>query len=244
MRLNFLGCGSGFTDSHNNAFFTTEENDIVFIDLSMLNIRKALKLINGKKDVYLLITHMHDDHVSGLTLFIQYLYYTLRNRILNIVIPEVLYIDVVDELRIKGISPYLYKILVYNPVLNQFVHPWDSVSWLNKIIPTEHVPELAGRCFGYDLNVLDTHIIYTGDTCRLSDFTPYLEEEGSEFYVDCSYDYGAVHLKWSDVECDLKELAMKHKVYLMHLDNQRAFQLVDLHGIHLVREYIGFTKEV
>ena len=99
MRLNFLGCGSGFTDSHNNAFFTTEENDIVFIDLSMLNIRKALKLINGKKDVYLLITHMHDDHVSGLTLFIQYLYYTLGNRILNIVIPEVLYIDVVDELR-------------------------------------------------------------------------------------------------------------------------------------------------
>lgn len=49
MRLNFLGCGSGFTDSHNNAFFTTEENDIVFIDLSMLNIRKALKLINGKR---------------------------------------------------------------------------------------------------------------------------------------------------------------------------------------------------
>lgn len=243
MKLNFLGCGSGFTGSHNNAFFTTEANDIIFIDLSMLNIQKALDLVIGKNKIYLLITHMHDDHVSGIPLFTQYLYYTLGKKQLNIVVPEALYANITAELRIKGIAPYLYNICVYNLALNQFVHPYESVNWLKCIIPTEHAPELYGRCFGYELQVSDTHIIYTGDTCQLSDFIPSLDKGYSEFYVDCSYDYGNIHLKWDDIKHDLQLIATEHDVYLMHLDNRKAFLSEDLCGMQLTYEYTELYKE-
>lgn len=237
MKLNFLGCGSGFTDSHNNAFFITEENNIVFIDLSMLNIHKALKLVKSRNSIYLLITHMHDDHVSGIPLFAQYLYYTMGRKRLNIVIPEALYNDVISEFNIKGIPSELYKIHAFNIALNQFIHPCESIKWLEGILPTEHAPELAGRCFGYKLKVSDKTVIYTGDTCQLSDFIPYLAYEGCEFYVDCSYNYGGIHLKWDEVKHDLESIAVSHDVYLMHMDNRNAFLEEDLHGTHLTYEY-------
>ena len=72
--LKFLGNGSGFTPYHNNCYFV-EHDDLTFIDLSMLNIEKALDIQSKYKNVSVLVTHMHDDHVSGIGLFAQYLFY-------------------------------------------------------------------------------------------------------------------------------------------------------------------------
>lgn len=75
MKLKFLGNGSGFSNSHTGAYFEKDE-DIIFIDYSMLNILKMVELAKNYGNVYVYMTHLHSDHSSGLGLFAQYMYYT------------------------------------------------------------------------------------------------------------------------------------------------------------------------
>jgi len=74
--LHFLGTGSGFSDSHNNAFWISkvkppgfdEEQCLFLIDLSLLNFCKVVKLIeeHNLRYVVILLTHLHPDHASGI----------------------------------------------------------------------------------------------------------------------------------------------------------------------------------
>lgn len=207
MEVKFLGNGSGFTDKHNNAFYEYV-GKLVFIDLSMLNIQKALKVQENYSDVNIIVTHMHDDHVSGVGLFAQYLYYCYHKK-LKIYVPDNLFDDMKTEMKIKGINMDIIELnKVYNGVLG-----------IENVIKTSHTPELDGKCFGYIIQLNGKLIVYTGDTCKLEDFENYLID-CDELYVDCSYKYGGVHLKWSNVKEKLIELSKRMFVYLMHIDNE------------------------
>lgn len=207
MELKFLGNDSGFTDSHNNAFYVYD-SEVVFIDLSMLNIQKALKVQEKYNSVNIIVTHMHDDHVSGIGLFAQYLYYCYH-KTLKIFVPNSLFEDMRTELKIKGINMSIIDLnIIENGVLG-----------VENVINTKHTLELDGKCFGYTLKLNGTRIVYTGDTCNLQDFENYLID-CDEFYVDCSYKYGVVHLKWSDIKDKIVELSSHMFVYLMHIDDE------------------------
>ena len=70
--LKFLGVQNGVSDSHTNAFFMPDEETFVLVDLSLLNARKAERLILSKpglKNFYACVTHNHYDHASGFGLF-------------------------------------------------------------------------------------------------------------------------------------------------------------------------------
>ena len=213
--LKFLGNGSGFTPYHNNCYFVNDK-ELVFVDLSMLNISKALEIQEEYSDVSVIITHMHDDHVSGIGMFAQYLFYVFKKK-LTIIIPKALFSDITEELKIKGVNWHILNIIIIG----------DEFSFIEKVIPTSHTPELIGKCFGYKLNINNNKIIYTGDTNRLEDFIPYLDDV-NEFYVDVSYSYGGVHLKWDDVRDKLFEISNNCDVYLMHMDNIDAFKMLNL----------------
>lgn len=213
--LKFLGNGSGFTNSHNNCYFI-DDDKLFFIDLSMLNIQKALKVQKEYGHVSILITHMHDDHVSGIGLFAQYLFYVYHKK-LKVLIPEGLYFDVNTEFTIKGISSNIVDIIVIN----------DGDFCIEKVIHTSHAPELNGKCFGYLLKIQGRMILYSGDTNKLSDFFPYINDIDA-FYIDVSYSYGGVHLKWDDVKYELYKISEKCIVYLMHMDNLEAFNALNL----------------
>lgn len=212
LQLKFLGNGSGFTTSHNNAYFNYDDN-IVFIDLSLLNLEKALEVQKNYKEVFILVTHMHDDHVSGIPLFAQYLYY-LYNKKLRVIVPSMIYEDMLKELKIKGIND---TIIIVDEIISNYL-------FIEEVVPTKHANELENKCFGYVLNIGSKVCIYTGDTCDLSDFHFELSEGCDEFYVDVSYDYGVVHLKWDDIKEELNKIAKSCKVYLMHLDNKEKFE--------------------
>lgn len=215
MRLNFLGNESAFGERHTNACFLTETGDLVFIDLSMTNIRWAEKLadgLNAENNIYILVTHMHDDHVSGIPLFCQYCYYT-RGFTCRVVVPEALYEDMWNELRIKGV-------LFDGDTTEQVAKLWqiEYYDFGPKItpIPTHHVPEL--QSFGYHIELPDADIVYTGDTNCLGDFFPFLTY-GSEFYCDCSFQGSNVHLNYEDIKNDLNRIKNFAEVYLMHIDS-------------------------
>ena len=85
------------------------------------------------------------------------------------------------------------------------------------------MPELEGKCFGYQLNINGKNIVYTGDTCTLEPFLPYLQKD-SYLYTEISTK-GGVHLKFDDAKPTIEALLQKGvRVYLMHIDNEEEIQ--------------------
>lgn len=242
MLLNFMGTGSGFSNEHNNAYFWVYDG-IVFLDLSILNMSKAIQLAKEMENVYLLLTHMHDDHAGGMGLFAQYLYYSMGGKELQVLVPPELYDDVIQEMRIKDVDPHIYKVFKIPYGMDGKIqinenHPCHG--WLQSVIPTFHTPGLTGKSFGYRFWINGNSIVYSGDTCRLKDFYDGQAlsqlNDVAEFYVDCSLHYGKVHLKWDEVKDELKDIANAIcDVYLMHLDDREGFEKMDLGKIKLAK---------
>lgn len=229
MVLNFFGRDAGFGDNHTSAFFFTENNDMVIIDCPVSTYQKLRKTdLRKYNSIYLLITHTHGDHIGGLGLFIQNMHFS-QNKLVTIVAPsnEVLN-DIKTLLRIEGADVSWYEIIIAT-------HPRVK-DWLKNSILTEHTPEMKGRCFGYRLNVLGTNVIYTGDTCTLKPFEPYLSYCG-ELYVDTSINTGIVHMKLEDSLHYLINLTKSGtKVFLMHLDDALMAEKIvaTIHNIEVV----------
>ncbi len=212
--INFLGNGSGFSDSHNNAYFTNDQ-ELVLIDLSMLNLFAAEKLMEKYEHISLIITHMHDDHVSGIMLFAQYCFYVKKKK-LSVIIPKAIKENFIKEMEIKGVS---------SDIINLYEAETLKSSWLLKVIPTTHAEELQGKCFGYLFDVNNVRCLYSGDTNDLNSFKADIPE-AKEVYLDMSIDYGRVHPLWNNEKEKVLEISKRKEVYLMHIDNLEKMERV------------------
>ena len=226
--LKFFGRGSAFADEQNSAFFT-DNSDLILIDCPMSTFHK-IKMIGADKFVlphtlkriYILVTHTHGDHVSGIPMLIHYCFFVSHVPV-TVVAPSrevranLLYLIK----RLEGCDSRGYRLICADSL---------KKNWFTAAVPTEHVPQLEGRCFGYRLNVRGTDIIYTGDTRTLAPFTKYLHQ-GCQLYTEISaYDSG-VHLYIGMLADTLKKLSKKGvDVFLMHIDNE-----------DVIKEYIKDT---
>lgn len=209
MKLKFLGNGSGFSNTHTGAYFTIDDN-IIFIDCSMLNVNKMVELSKDFQNVYVYITHMHLDHISGLGLFVQYMHYT-QSKKLNIRVPINLIENVEAFLKLTGIP---LDICDLNIILKE-----NEKFELTPIL-TSHAIELRNKCYGYLIEINDEKLIYTGDTNTLLPFLKY-KDNVKEFYIDVSASYGSVHLKYDNIKDTLFELSKQSEIYIMHIDNEQ-----------------------
>ena len=213
MALKFFGRGSAFSDTHTSAYFTTADNDFVIIDCSITTLWKIKHIdLKAYENIYVLITHTHGDHVDGLGLLVQYMYFNLK-KILTVVAPCTRIYDFLLNSLVEGggNDTSWFKIITTEKL--------SEKEWFKKAILTTHTPQLHNRCFGYNLTVDGQNIVYTGDTTTIVPFLPYLTE-GSILYVDTSVYNNPVHLS---LECALDDFLALNKrniqVYLMHLDN-------------------------
>jgi len=104
-----------------------------------------------------------------------------------------------------------------------------------EFIPTKHSANMD--CYGFKIQLNDKNIVYTGDTCELTPFLPYLKE-ANEFYVDTSIG-GAVHLKIDEVLAELLQIQNNGTtVFLMHLDNENAIRKITENQLSFVKEII------
>lgn len=197
--LKFLGRDSGFGKENNSAYIEYE-NKFYLIDCGFTVFPKLKTQFDFNKydEINVIITHLHNDHAGTLSQFILYLYF-IYNKKVNIIskcqkMKEFLDITGTPE------DAYILK------------EETEKI----KFIKTEHVKYLDA--YGFQLNINDKKIIYTGDTNTLEPFKKYLEN-AQEFYVDVSR-YGGAHLKIEDVKSELEEIQRNGtKVYLMHIDD-------------------------
>lgn len=218
--IKFLGLESGFGDYHTNAFFKTDKS-LVYIDLSGTSMKKAKRLLeeNLDKEIFMLVTHLHADHISGIPIFIQTAFYVYHKTI-NFVIPTNIKDDFKNYLKITGINPSIYNV--------NYVDDLKEVSFVDfKVTPisTFHCEELINKCFGYLIEVNERKYLYTGDTAILEPFKPFLNNLES-LYIDTSVDYGKVHLRLDEI-LDYFGDSPSFNIYLMHLDNVgKAFSII------------------
>ncbi len=220
--LLFLGRGSAFADEHNSAFFV-EDNELVLIDCPATSYQKVKKMNWEQYDnIYILVTHTHGDHSGGVGTMLQYVWFaSYMKKKVTIVAPSA---EVKEDLllllmRIEGCEQEWFNIITADEL---------DKKWFISAVPTTHVKPLAGRCFGYYLNIHGNNVVYTGDTATLEPFKPLLKR-GSFLYTEAAYYKSEVHLYLKEMLPEFMELAESGvHVYLMHLDvEDKIKELID-----------------
>jgi len=214
--LKFLGRGSAFADTHNSAYFI-EGNDLILIDCSMGAFQIVKKMdLTGIENIYILVTHTHGDHISGVAMLIDYEFF-LRHIPITVIAPcKAVYDDLRFYLKnLEGCLEGWYTMVCADDF---------KAEWFISAIPTVHSEVLAGKCFGYALKANGKNTVYTGDSHIIEPFIPYITKD-TELYMEISSHNSNVHMYAPDMRDFITEtVASGTEVFLMHLDDEEAIR--------------------
>ena len=228
MELKFLGRGSAFNVKEGNtSAYYKKDNILLLIDCGTTVFKSILDkhLLDDVKEVNVLITHLHDDHVGSLSSLIMYCYYCEGIKA-NVFYPNK-----------KAIHTYLSLTGAIEGKL------WEEIDldrlyndMLINIVPieTEHCCELES--YGYRLEGIgNKNIYYSGDTCKSDINSNLLNFLYDEVYHDtCLADYdGNVHTSLRKL-CESIPKEFRHKIYCMHLDNDELIEKAKAEGFNVV----------
>lgn len=216
--LKFIGIGSAFnTALGNTSAFVKKESSLILIDCggTVFHRVQELGLLAAVKNMYIIITHMHPDHVGSLGEVIFYNHYILKNKV-NVIYPDKEHMT--QFLLNIGVSEEMYHLIsnteteIQDEVFGKFSIEYMPVSHVDTIEAYSFILKLDGRT-----------IYYSGDSNTINEQVLSKLEKGEldNIYQDtCGLDYEEnPHLSFDR----LKQLIAKpyrDKVYCMHLDKQ------------------------
>lgn len=232
MFLKFLGTGSGFcVDKGNNCAYFKEDDKILFLDFGDSTFERVISqgLLNDVNHVYVAVTHLHGDHAGGLGSLCLYDTFA-KNTVTNLVQSDDYSKDsfLMQYLILQGCGG-LYTFS--GAGLDDRFKTIKSV----KFEKVTHVQPIDS--YAIEIGLADGRMIfYSGDTNDEQYIKSVVDrlKPKDEFYCDCCLaDYvGNVH---TNVE-KLKRLVPYEKrkqVYMMHLDNDKLYELADEYGFQV-----------
>lgn len=238
--LSFIGRGSAFnTKEGNNCAYIKKNDHLFLIDCgsSTFGRLKESNLLNDVKEIVVLVTHLHPDHVGSLGDLIFYGYYSMGELMTpNVTVYAPFDLRIKNLLKMMGVEEETYKIVQFGRNVG-FYHEDFTLSFTP--IYTDHVAELS--CFGYIINARigekNTTIYYSGDSNQIPLYILNMLHYGQidYFYQDtCIADYeGNVHLSLRELEEQIKP-EVRNKVFCMHLDEKFDEQKAKELGFNVV----------
>lgn len=214
MELKFLGRGSAFNVKEGNtSAYYKKDNMLLLIDCGTTVFKSILDkhLLDNVKEVNVLITHLHDDHVGSLSSLIMYCYYCKGIKP-NVYFPDES--DIINYLELTGAIEWKL---------------WEELNldWFNEeyginieSIKTKHCDELNSYGYRFADFENETIIYYSGDTIGDILKNDYFDKyECDKIYHDtCLGDYdGNVHTSLRKL-CEAVPKEFRNKIYCMHLD--------------------------
>lgn len=214
--LEFLGSGSAFNTSlDNNCAFIRNESTLVLIDCGSTIFKKIEKhdLLNEVKNVYVIITHTHPDHVASLGDLIFYCYYMMKTKV-TVVFPNKAHLG--SLLDLMGIKEDVFNFVEIKDTMS--INN-DDIKLLLTPCSTKHSNSFD--CFGYILDFNNKAIYYSGDANSIPKniFEKFTQGQINEIYQDTSKgDFqGNPHMSLRKL-CECIPDKLRNRVYCMHLD--------------------------
>lgn len=213
MELNFIGIGGAFnTKLGTNSSYIKEKNKILFIDFGLDTFDKVVrhKLIEDVKEIYVLITHLHGDHVGGLPTFIQYCYICFNKVVKVINNSETFTKNLETLLNITAVEHTNYE-FVSNANL-----PFSFKVELKK---TTHTSLL--ECYSVIFHENDNKILYTSDS---NDIDFLKKANNDENFIKIYTEAGEASKVHTDYK-EIKKLNSK-KIVLMHIESEELYNKI------------------
>ena len=222
-KLKFIGIGAATTiELGGNCCYIKENDNLLVIDACEEAAKKLLDVGAFKdiKNIYIILTHTHYDHVAGLGVLIWY-----SNFYLNIT-PQIVYNDeaykqtLCELLRITGVDDKFFKFIREESL---------NFDFQVNMQPTPHAPTL--QCFGIMFEDKIGKYYYTGDT-RDIDYIRKLsnDDKVKTIYTEIAEETYDVHIKYDDI-IDLD----KDKLVLMHFDTFRLYERAIKDGFNIAQ---------
>ena len=235
--LKFIGIGSAFnTKWGNTSAFIKKNNGLFLFDCggTVFHRLQELSLFGGVKNLYIVITHTHPDHVGSLGEVIFYCYYILGCK------PTVFFPnrDLIEKFfAYIGVSKDMY---VLDSREKSGVIDKDCGDVSIEFLAVTHVETIPA--YGFIMKQETGTFYYSGDTNNISQevLTRFQNGEFDQVYQDtCGLDYeGNSHMSLRKLE-EIISIEFRDKVNCMHLDNHIHPKEVIDKGFNVVEIFRG-----
>lgn len=239
--VSFFGIGDAFSEGVNSSAFVRDDDSIFIIDVgenSFSTISRYIKDSNIKK-VNIALTHLHSDHVGGLSTLIYWLHFIMNIKPV-IYAPSGIYNDVKTILDIADNEEDQYR-LVDMTVSEGLLYCIKDMSLAVGCVETEHKDNM--RCYGYIIKDTAKMVYYSGDSYSLPKSILESVDDFNMIYQDvCPYDFnGNPHM---DVDKFKKIYNEKYwnKIVVYHYSDKnlidKRFKEIGVSGVSFADIYL------
>lgn len=227
--LKFLGTGSCFNTKagNNSAYFIHNlggKKRLVLFDCGETVFARILELglLKDIEEVFILITHLHTDHVGSLSSLIFYLHYVLNIK------PVVCfpYNSVTLYLDLVGVDHELYEYVNTGNI-------YYDIQALNQ----NHSKKISA--FGYLFKLDNNLIYYSGDSKSINPLVLDMFRDPNsnitEFYQDVTKYENDAHMNINDLVSIFSKEERK-KITLMHFDDDELISIAKKYGFNVARK--------
>lgn len=222
--LNFIGNGSCFnTDFGNNSayYIDDKKQSLLLIDCGESIFERLMKqkFLDKVKDIDILITHLHTDHVGSLSSLLFFCEYGKG------IIPTVIYPEK------NTMSQYL-SLVGNEPQAYQLISPKECTKYKIQEIKQKHSKFI--NAYGYVLELNGRKIYYSGDTKTISEniIEAFRNKEIDEFYQDTSRYETPAHMNVETLS-GLFNQEERNRITCMHFDDEITMNKAECLGFNI-----------